>query len=400
MRLLPIPVLWQRQRLQKIRAQQLRMCARAHLRTVQLRAQLVQRRCTVGIRATARIWIEIMTALAVNPVHAAVDKQKSCRLRSGLLLDVPQCCISMNQVATLSYTERQTHFDRQYNARASVQDALAYMARYHQESQAAFRLPGAVRHQRYSPRATDVLDIYVPQTQAVQALAAPVFIYIHGGYWRALGKDDSAFMAPALTQAGAVVVVPDYDLAPAVTLDHIVDQMRQAYAWVVRNIAIYGGDARNICVCGSSAGGQLVGMLLAKGWLADYDLPASATPASAFPLSGLFDLQPLITTHINEWMQLDDAAAMRNSPRFALPDASTHSQCQLRVACGEFETTEFQRQSREYLAAWQARCLPGQWVQAPATNHFDLPLGLADTQSPVYQTALALMGLSPAARSA
>jgi Esterase/lipase len=181
----------------------------------------------------------------------------------------------------------QAHFDRQYNARASVQDALAYMARYTQESHAALALPGAVRNQRYSPRTTDLLDIYLPPALAAQAPAAPVFIYIHGGYWRALGKDDSAFMAPALTQAGAIVVVPDYDLAPAVTLDHIVDQIRQAYAWVVRNIAIYGGDARNICVCGSSAGGHLVGMLLAKGWQEDYDLPASATPASAFPLSGL-----------------------------------------------------------------------------------------------------------------
>lgn len=287
----------------------------------------------------------------------------------------------------------QAHFDRQYNARASVQDALAYMARYTQESHAALALPGAVRNQRYSPRAADLLDIYLPPALAAQAPAAPVFIYIHGGYWRALGKDDSAFMAPALTQAGVIVVVPDYDLAPAVTLDHIVDQIRQAYAWVARNIAIYGGDARNICVCGSSAGGHLVGMLLAKGWQEDYDLPVSATPASAFPLSGLFDLQPLITTHINAWMHLDDAAALRNSPRFALPDASTHSNCQLRVACGEFETTEFKRQSREYLAAWQARCLPGQWVDAPGTNHFDLPLALADRQSVVHQTALALMGL-------
>ena len=286
------------------------------------------------------------------------------------------------------------YFDRQYNARASVQDPLAYMARYTQESQAAFTLPGAVRHQRYSPRATDVLDIYLPPTQAGSAQAAPVFIFIHGGYWKALGKDDSAFMAPALTQAGAIVVVPDYDLAPAVSLDHIVDQMRQAFAWVVRNIAIYGGDARNICVCGSSAGGHLVGMLLAQGWQEDYDLPADAVPASAFPLSGLFDLQPLLTTHINAWMQLDNAAALRNSPRFALPDARTHGRCQLRVACGEFETTEFKRQSREYLAAWQARCLPGQWVAAPATNHFDLPLQLADPQSAVYQTALALMGLA------
>lgn len=200
-------------------------------------------------------------------------------------------------------------------------------------------------------------------------------------------------MAPALTQAGAVVVVPDYDLAPAVTLDHIVDQIRQAFAWVVRNIAIYGGDARNICICGSSAGGHLVGMLLAKGWQQDYDLPASATPAAAFPLSGLFDLQPLLHTHINSWMQLDDAAAVRNSPRFVLPDSSTHSQCQLRVSCGEFESREFHRQSQEYLAAWQARCLPGQWLEAPGTNHFDLPLQLADPQSIVHQTALQLMGL-------
>jgi arylformamidase len=287
----------------------------------------------------------------------------------------------------------QQYYDRQYNARASVQDPLAYMARYAQESQAAFTLPGAVRHQAYSPRPGDVLDLYLPQVQAQQGALAPVFIFIHGGYWRALGKNDSAFMAPALTQAGALVVVPDYDLAPAATLDHIVDQMRQAFAWVVRNIAIYGGDARNICVCGSSAGGHLVGMLLAKGWQEDYDLPASATPASAFPLSGLFDLQPLLHTHINGWMQLDDAGAVRNSPRFALPDATTHGQCQLRVACGEFESREFHRQSTEYLAAWQARCLPGAWMEAPATNHFDLPLGLADATSVVHQVALDLMGL-------
>lgn len=173
----------------------------------------------------------------------------------------PKAAQKMPSISTNSTI---AYYDRQYNARASVQDPLAYLARYTQESQAAFALSGAVRNQRYSPRATDVLDIYLPSTQAGTAQAAPVFIFIHGGYWKALGKDDSAFMAPALTQEGAIVVVPDYDLAPSVTLDHIVDQMRQAYAWVVRNIAIYGGDASNICVCGSSAGGHLVGMLLAR----------------------------------------------------------------------------------------------------------------------------------------
>lgn len=308
----------------------------------------------------------------------------------------PKAAQKMTSISTVLTT---AYYDRQYNARASVQDPLAYLARYTQESQAAFALPGAVRNQRYSPRATDVLDIYLPATQAAKAQAAPVFIFIHGGYWKALSKNDSAFMAPALTRDGAIVVVPDYDLAPSVTLDHIVDQMRQAYAWVVRNVAIYGGDARNICVCGSSAGGHLAGMLLAKGWLQDYDLPAQAVPRSVLTLSGLFDLQPLLTTHINAWMQLDDAAAIRNSPRFLLPDASTYAQCQLRVSCGEFERHEFKRQSREYLAAWQARCLPGQWVEAPATNHFDLPLQLADPQSAIHQTALQLMRLDQSSSS-
>ena len=286
------------------------------------------------------------------------------------------------------------YYDRQYNARASVQDAAALIARYTQDSQAAFALPGAIRDVAYSPSPSARLDIYPPKVQAQPGQLAPVFVFLHGGYWRALGKGESAFMAPALTAAGALVVVPDYDLAPAVTLDHIVDQMRQAYAWVVRNIAIYGGDARNICLCGSSAGGHLVGMLLAAGWHDDYDLPAQATPASALALSGLFDLQPLLPTHINAWMQLDEAAALRNSPRFHLPSSATHSQCQLRVACGEFESREFHRQSREYLAAWQARGLPGQWVEAPATNHFDLPMQLGVPGAPLYRTALGLMGLT------
>ena len=294
----------------------------------------------------------------------------------------------------------QQYYDRQYNARASVQDAPAFLAQYSQLSQAAFALPGAKRHVAYGASPTELLDIYRPQNLAASAQAAPVFIFIHGGYWRALSKNDSAFMAPALTQAGALVVVPDYDLAPAVTLDHIVDQMRRAFAWVFAHIAEYGGNPHHICLCGSSAGGHLVGMLLAKGWQAQYGLPAQALPAAAFPLSGLFDLQPLLHTHINGWMQLDDAAALRNSPRFALPDGSTHGACQLRVACGEYESREFHRQSREYLTAWQARLLPGQWVEAPATNHFDLPLQLMDPQSVVHRTALSLLGLAGAAGTA
>eukprot|EP01032_Pedospumella_encystans_P022155 gene22154-25108_t len=72
-------------------------------------------------------------------------------------------------------------------------------------------------------------------------------------------------MAATFTAAGATVVAVNYSLAPGVTLDHIVDQNRHALAWVHRHIAQYNGDAAQIYLCGSSAGGHLVGMLLAPG---------------------------------------------------------------------------------------------------------------------------------------
>ena len=49
---------------------------------------------------------------------------------------------------------------------------------------------------------------------------APVFVFIHGGYWRALDKRDQSFVAPALVDAGAMVVLPNYALCPAVTIEH------------------------------------------------------------------------------------------------------------------------------------------------------------------------------------
>lgn len=287
-----------------------------------------------------------------------------------------------------SFAAAQAYYDRQYNARASVQDAQALIARYAQESATAHALPHAVRDQAYGPSASERLDIY-PAAQP----GSPVLFFIHGGYWRALSKNESAFMAPALNAAGATVVVPDYDLAPAASLDHIVDQMRRALAWTVAHIARWGGDAQRICVSGSSAGGHLAGMLVAGDWQTAYGLPEAAAPAAAFPLSGLFDLQPLLHTHINAWMGLDEAAAVRNSPRFHLPSHHSHGRCQLRVACGEFESLEFKRQSTDYLAAWNARCLLGQWVEAPGTNHFDLPLALGQAGSAVHQAALELLGL-------
>lgn len=276
------------------------------------------------------------------------------------------------------------YFDVQYNARASVDDFDQYPRLYRALSDAAHASLRCFKDVAYGKGAGERLDIF-PSNRP----DAPVLLFIHGGYWRALSRADSAFMAPALTAAGACVVVIDYDLAPAVTLDHIVDQTRRALAWVHRHIHEYGGDPQSLYASGSSAGGHLVGMLLAAGWQADYGVPQTLL-RGALPISGLFDLRPLIPTHINAWMNLDESAAIRNSPTFHLPEQGG----ELVVSYGALETAEFARQTREYLAAWTGQNLPGRLVEAPGKNHYDVVLELGQPGTPLYQAIVELMGLA------
>lgn len=287
------------------------------------------------------------------------------------------------------------HYDRaeldaQYNARATVPDVQPYLAQYALQSQAARDALPHAANVPYGSHPDERLDIFpaAPPTGR-QPGGAPVFMFIHGGYWRLLSKDDSSCMAPAFTRVGAVVVAVNYSLAPAVTLDHIVDQNRRALAWVHRHIAGYGGDPRRIHVSGSSAGGHLVGMLLADGWHGAYGVPADAV-AGAAPLSGLYDLRPLVHTHINDWMRLTPADAERNSPAL-LPAGAA---CPLLISYGGNETAEFKRQSDDYLDAWRVRGLPAQYVPMPDANHFDIVLTLNDPASPLTRAIFDQMGLA------
>ena len=156
-------------------------------------------------------------------------------------------------------------------------------------------------------------------------------------------------MAPELVAKGISLVTVNYSLAPGATLDTIVRQCRSALTWVWKNAVSFGGDKNSIIVGGSSAGGHLTGMLVAGGWHSEFGLPEN-TIKGAVPISGLYELEPIRLSHINEWMKLDLAGVLRNSPQRHLPTAG----CPIVVSYGETETSEFKRQSAEYAEAWRA----------------------------------------------
>lgn len=267
--------------------------------------------------------------------------------------------------------------EREYNARASVPDFEAEYADYVRLSAATIARFHRIADIVYDPATGSTLDVYPA------GLGSPVFVWIHGGYWRALSKDENAFVADGLVPHGVSVVNVNYTLAPAASLDEITRQVGAAVAWTVRHASEHGFDGSRVHVGGSSAGGHLVGSLLTAGRMAALGLPAD-TIASATALSGLFDLEPLRFTPTNEWLHLDAAAARRNSPLFDL----AANPARLLISYGGHETAEFQRQSRAFMAAWQAAGNVGRTVAMPDHNHFNIAVALATAGTDLHTAVL------------
>jgi arylformamidase len=272
--------------------------------------------------------------------------------------------------------DRQT-LDREYFARGTVPDVEVFIETYARLSRAAKRMLTGGIDIAYGPGADETLDIFVPKP------GAPLFVFIHGGFWRALSKDESSFMAPAFHRAGVAVAAINYSLAPLVSIDEIVRQTRLSIVWLWRNAERLGFDANRIHICGSSAGGHLAAMLLDGEWQASEGLPPNAI-ASVTLFSGVFDLEPLRHSHVNDWMNLDETQARRNSPIHIPVAAGT----KLHVAFAETDTNEFKRQSREYAKHCIGAGAHVSCVEYANTNHFDIVLKLAEEGTTIFREVI------------
>ena len=272
----------------------------------------------------------------------------------------------------------QATLDREYNARASVPDFAAEMRRYEAASAAARAALPMREGLAFDTASGERLDWFPGQP------GAPVFLWIHGGYWRALHRADNHCVAPGLVAAGAHVAVMDYTLVPDADLDEIVRQVRACCTWVAEQAAAMGADPARLFAGGSSAGGHLAGMLAAEGWQAP-------KLAGAVALSGLFDLEPVRLSEVNGWMNLDAAAAARLSPIRHIPRRGAAPR--LLLSYGGKETAEFKRQTEDYARAW-ARCgFDADVAPRPERNHFDLVMALGDAADPLCRAVAGFMGL-------
>jgi len=260
----------------------------------------------------------------------------------------------------------QQDLDAQYNLRPLVPNHPEIFDRYIRDGKSTIDRYQAVLDIAYGPNPKQTLDLFPPSQKEDPA---PVVCFIHGGYWRNKDKSDFHYLAPAFTQAGVTFAAINYTLAPEASMDQIVEENREAVAWLVKHVAEYGGDPERVHVVGHSAGGHLVAMLMATDWSAQpAGLLRTGPLAGATAISGLFDLEPIRLSYLNDSLQLDEEQVLRNSPsRFA-----PITKVPLILALGGDETSEYHRQQACLKEAWSEYDLPLSVVEMPGLNHYDV----------------------------
>jgi arylformamidase len=270
----------------------------------------------------------------------------------------------------------------QFMPRIAVPDCEEWLARdatLSAEARASLRHTADIAYGESPGERLDVFPASNPN--------APIHIYLHGGYWRALDKKDFSYVAQPLVAGGATTVLLNYDLCPKVTLDTIVQQTRNAVIWVYRHAGLLGGSADRIYLSGSSAGAHLVAMMLAEDWTRA-PVPTDIIKG-AVCITGVYQLDPVLRIQANAEIQLKPEMVARNSPLGLTP----RSRCPVLVAVGAKETPEWIKQSEAYEAHLRRQGVPTEFLKLPDTHHFSITQSLSWPKSALARALLKQMAL-------
>ena len=264
--------------------------------------------------------------------------------------------------------------DTLYNNRVAVPEHGEIFARWRRQSAATRANFGGEFNLAYGLHALQTLDIFPAKQNR------GLVIFIHGGYWRSLDKDDFSFYAEPYLAQGISVASINYRLCPEVRIDAIVEDCRAAIEWLAENISRYNIRFDRNVLIGHSAGAHLVAMLSATDWAARKIDPSNFR--GGVLMSGLYDLSPLLETSVNADVQLDHKAAKTLSPIHLKPTLNMP----LDVWVGGAETAEFIRQSQLLPPAWPANCTPLEFIHN--ANHFTIVDECAQPDSACFKRSL------------
>ncbi|HKS87491.1 MAG TPA: alpha/beta hydrolase [Pseudolabrys sp.] len=268
-------------------------------------------------------------------------------------------------------------YEVEYDNRSRVPEHPEIFARWQREG-AAYR---AAAHSpklgiTYGPSMRRTIDLFPARDDG----QAPLAMFIHGGWWRSLESSMFSQMAAGPNARGVTVAVAGYDLCPHCSIADIIEQMRSACLFLWRK------RRQRILAYGHSAGGHLAACLAATDWKAfGADVPPDLVP-SAYAVSGVFDLTPLMQISVNDDLKLDEAEARNVSPLFWKVPADRS----LDAVVGALESGEFLRQSKAVVETWRQGAATTRYEEIAGANHYTVVDPLNDPNSAMTARVAAL----------
>ncbi len=317
-----------------------------------------------------------------------------------------------------------------YNNRLAVPSYVDFLARWKQLSEEVakrqdmrFSQHASLSPATFSPQEVSLAlsphqwgsdRCHVTHFKAPGTLPRPLLVYIHGGYWRAMGPDYFYFLAPVWNAQGVDLAVIGYDTDNSIGVDQIAAQCRAGLRWLFLNAESLGIDPQRIVVSGHSAGGHLAAMAASE------EMPQNKATATAIPpaapgahhasigtegalpplswlagcvcLSGVFNLAPLVETSMQEGLRLTSAVIARASPIHRQPNPEILSEKRLALFFGQEEIAGFHEQHAALIKAWN---LEGRAVTEALAgiHHFSIVDTLVQPDSQVFQTITRMLGV-------
>ncbi len=228
-----------------------------------------------------------------------------------------------------------TDLEREYTPASRVENIQIFLDEYARAGQASRQ---TISHAKLQYGQHNDAWLWLAQNTKPNESNQKLIAFVHGGFWRRLSADDGTFLTPGWHELGFSAAPVNYSLCPNEPLETLVKQTSQAIDYLLQSY-----EPQNITLIGHSAGAQLVAMKLCN--------PDSPKFGGAIMVSGIFDLEPIVNTSVNDAVRLNEQSARELSPINFVANAKDTP---IAIIWGENETDEFKRQSRDFATAWSS----------------------------------------------
>ena len=237
------------------------------------------------------------------------------------------------------------------NNSAAVAGSAGIVAGWEQRSAELRKRHGAHLDLRYGPRERNRIDFLKAGDNA------PTLLFIHGGYWQNRSKEVFAVFAEGPMAHGINVALIGYTLAPDATLDQIVAEIHEGIGYLAGQLPVLGAASDGIVVSGWSAGGHLTSMALSH-----------PKVRAGVAISGIYELEPIRHSYLNEKLRLDGPMSHRNSP-MAQPGGAAKP---LSLVVGSAELPLLRKQTADFAGHRARYGLPVTYEEIPGADHFSI----------------------------